>query len=258
MTSFSSQTLTAIEFAAELLRSARHAVALTGAGLSTPSGIPDFRSEGSGLWSRDEPMEVASLSTFRTAPERFFQWFRPLARQIYEAQPNPAHLALARLEQAGRIHSVITQNIDILHQKAGSQCVIEMHGSLSTLTCTACFRQVASAAYVGKFSDTGFIPRCTHCNAILKPDVILFGEQLPHRPWVEAQRQARGCDLMLVAGSSLEVLPVARLPMQALDRGAHLIIINNSPTYLNVRADLVLEEDVAHALPAIMEKTLHG
>lgn len=258
MTSFSSRTLTAIEFAAELLRAAKRAVVLTGAGLSTPSGIPDFRSEGTGLWARDEPLEVASLSTFRTAPERFYNWFRPLALQIYEAQPNPAHLALAKLEQAGRIRTVITQNIDVLHQKAGSSCVIEMHGSLSTLTCSQCFQQVGSEPYIMHFAQTGFLPRCLHCGAVLKPDVILFGEQLPHRPWLEAQRESRQCDLMLVAGSSLEVLPVAGLPMQALDRGAHLIIINNSPTYINVRADLVLLEDVARTLPAIAEKTLHG
>jgi NAD-dependent deacetylase len=258
MIPFSSQTLAAIDFAAELLRSARRAVVLTGAGLSTPSGIPDFRSEGTGLWSRDEPMEVASLSTFRTAPERFFTWFRPLARQIFEAQPNPAHAALARLEQAGRIRTVITQNIDVLHQKAGSRCVVEMHGSLRTLTCSQCFQQVESAPYVIQFAETGFIPHCPRCGAVLKPDVILFGEQLPHKPWLEAQREARQCDLMIVAGSSLEVLPVAGLPMQALDRGAHLIIINNSPTYLNVRADLVLLEDVARTLPAIAEKTLNG
>lgn len=258
MTSFSSRTLTAIDFAAELLRAARRAVVLTGAGLSTPSGIPDFRSEGTGLWSRDEPMEVASLSTFRTAPERFYRWFRPLARQIYEARPNPAHESLAVLEASGRLQTVITQNIDVLHQKAGSQHVIELHGTLRTLTCSQCFHQYDSAAHILQFSETGVIPCCERCGAVLKPDIILFGEQLPHRPWLEAQRAARQCDLMLVAGSSLEVLPVAGLPMQALDRGAHLIIINNSPTYLNVRADLVLLEDVAQTLPAIAEKVLHG
>ena len=118
----------AIEFAADLFRQARRAVVLTGAGLSTPSGIPDFRSEGTGLWSRDEPLEVASLNTFRIAPERFFHWFRPLASQIFYAQPNPAHFAMSQMEAAGCIQSVITQNIDALHQKAGSKNVIEMHG----------------------------------------------------------------------------------------------------------------------------------
>jgi NAD-dependent deacetylase len=258
MTSFSSQTLAAINFAAELFRAAKHAVVLTGAGLSTPSGIPDFRSEGTGLWSREEPLEVASLSTFRTAPEKFFQWFRPLAGQIYNARPNAAHYALAQLEQAGCLKTVITQNIDILHQKAGSKHVIEMHGTLRTLSCTQCFQQVESGACLDEFNRTGVMPRCPACGAVLKPDVILFGEQLPQQAWMAAQRAARQCDLMLVAGSSLEVLPVAGLPMQALDRGAHLIILNNTPTYLNVRADASILDDVARILPAIAERTLNG
>lgn len=259
MTPLPAQAVSAIEFAVDLLRQAERAMVLTGAGISTTSGIPDFRSEGTGLWSRDEPMEVASLSTFRTAPERFYQWFRPLAQQIFNAQPNPAHTALAELEKAGRIRMIATQNIDILHQKAGSQRVVEMHGTLATLSCTQCFQQVESKDYLQAFIDNGDIPLCRKCGSILKPDVILFGEQLPQKAWQEAQREARQCDLMLVAGSSLEVLPVAGLPMQALDRGAHLIIVNNSPTYLNVRADLVILEDVAQVLPAIAERVLlHG
>lgn len=258
MTSFPHQTQTAIEFAADLFRQSKHAVVLTGAGLSTPSGIPDFRSTGTGLWSSDEPMEVASLNTFRTAPERFFQWFRPLASQIFNAQPNPAHCALTELENAGRVDSIITQNIDTLHQKAGSHNVIEMHGTMRTLTCTQCYHQVDAGLYLVSFAEKGEIPRCPKCRQILKPDVILFGEQLPQMAWFKAQRQARQCDLMLVVGSSLEVLPVAGLPMQALDRGAHLIIVNNTQTYLNVRADVAILEDVAVIVPAIVERVLHG
>ena len=258
MISFPHQTQTAIEFAADLFRQSKHAVALTGAGLSTPSGIPDFRSEGTGLWSSDEPMEVASLNTFRTAPERFFQWFRPLANQIFNAQPNPAHRALTELVKAGHLDSIITQNIDALHQKAGSQNVIEMHGTMQTLTCTQCYHQVEAEQCLASFVDNGEIPLCPKCDQILKPDVILFGEQLPQTAWFKAQREARQCDLMLVAGSSLEVLPVAGLPMQALDRGAHLIIINNTRTYLNVRADVAILEDVAVIVPAIVERVLNG
>ncbi|MBI4762254.1 MAG: SIR2 family NAD-dependent protein deacylase [Chloroflexota bacterium] len=251
-------TENALEDAAALFRAARRAVVLTGAGISTPSGIPDFRSEGTGLWSRDEPMEVASLSTFRTHPERFFQWFRPLAGQIFNAQPNAAHLALAQLEQAGMMHAIITQNIDMLHQKAGSRHVIEMHGTLQTLSCTRCYRKFETAEYVRQFIEEGALPVCPHCGGILKPDVILFGEQLPQSAWFEAQKEARTCDLMVVAGSSLEVLPVAGLPMQAVDRGAHLVVINNSPTYINVRADVVIMDDVASILPEIAKRALHG
>jgi len=258
MTSSSGQIKSNIEYAAELVRKAKHAVVLTGAGISTPSGIPDFRSEGTGLWSKDEPLEVASLNTFRTNPERFFDWFRPLASQIFNAEPNPAHLGLAELEEAGRLQSTITQNIDALHHKAGSKNVIEMHGTLRTLTCTQCFRQAEAKEYLKAYIEQGELPHCPECNGLLKPDVILFGEQLPQRAWYDAQRASRQCDLMLVAGSSLEVLPVAGLPMQAVDRGSHLIILNNATTYLNVRADVVIQEDIAAIIPAIVEQVLNG
>lgn len=251
-------SVTAIEDAAELFRKAKRAVVLTGAGISTPSGIPDFRSEGTGLWSRDEPMEVASLSTFRTSPERFFNWFHPLASQIFNAQPNAAHIALAEIEKAGCLQTIVTQNIDALHQKAGSKHVVEMHGTWRTLSCTGCFQQFESEPLLQPYIEHGKIPLCPSCNGILKPDVILFGEQLPQFAWMEAQRAARQCDLMLVAGSSLEVLPVAGLPMQALDRGAHLIILNNTPTYLNARADVVIMDDVATILPEIAKRTQNG
>lgn len=248
----------AIEDAAELFRKAKRVVALTGAGVSTPSGIPDFRSEGTGLWSHDEPLEVASLSTFRTYPERFFHWFRPLAGQIFNAEPNAAHKALAEMEGLNREITIVTQNIDLLHQKAGSRHVVEMHGSLQTMTCTECFKKFDTRLFIDDFIVKGEIPKCPICNGILKPDVILFGEQLPQTAWFDAQRAARQCDLMLVAGSSLEVLPVAGLPMQALDRGAHLIIVNNTPTYLNVRADVVLMQDVSTILPEIAKRAIHG
>jgi len=251
-------TQTLLEDAAKLFRNARHTVVLTGAGISTPSGIPDFRSEGSGLWARDEPLETASLNTFRTAPEKFFNWFRPLASQIFQAQPNAAHLALAEFENAGYQSVIITQNIDSLHQKAGSKQVVEMHGTLQTLSCTQCYKQFPSKDFIKPFIENGTIPQCLNCNGILKPDVILFGEQLPQAAWLAAQRATRQCDLMLVAGSSLEVLPVAGLPIQALDHGAHLIVINNTETYVNVRADIVITDNVATIIPEIMKRAIHG
>jgi len=258
MSEFSPKIQDAIRFAAELIRRSKHAVVLTGAGISTPSGIPDFRSEGTGLWSYDEPLEVASLTTFRYHPERFFEWMRPLIHCIVDAEPNPAHAAIARLEQDGYIKAVITQNIDNLHQKAGSSQVYETHGSLLTLSCTQCFQKTPSEPFIKALIEQGEVPLCPRCGSILKPNVILFGEQMPHASWQAARQAARSCDLMLVAGSSLEVLPVAGLPMKALDRGAHLIIVNQTPTYLGVRADVLILEDVARIIPAIAECVLNG
>jgi len=251
-------TKTALEDAAELFRNAKSVVVLTGAGISTPSGIPDFRSEGTGLWSRDEPLEVASLNTFRTHPENFFNWFRPLARQIVNARPNPAHEALAELSNADREVIIVTQNIDGLHQKAGSKHIIEMHGTLDTLTCTECFKKHNAKDFIKPYIEHGTIPLCTNCNGTLKPNVILFGEQMPQAAWLEAQNAVRHCDLMVVAGSSLEVMPVAGLPMQVVDRGVHLIVLNNTPTYINVRADVVIMDDVAVTLPDITKRAIHG
>jgi NAD-dependent deacetylase len=243
--------------AAEMIRGSKKGVVLSGAGISTPSGIPDFRSPDSGLWKHANPMEVASLTSFRYHPEKFFDWMRPLAEKFDLAQPNPAHLGLARLQNFGYIQTIVTQNIDGLHQKAGSTNVLEVHGSLETLTCIGCYQQFPSAGFVAAYLINGDIPRCRKCGKVLKPDLVLFGEQLPARTWLRAQEACKKCDLMIVAGSSLEVLPVAGLPMRALENGAHLIIINQSHTYLDVRADVVFHEDLAEIVPLI-EKSVFG
>lgn len=249
--------LSAIQSAAEIIRKSKRGVVLSGAGISTPSGIPDFRSPQTGLWSKLEPLEVASTLSFRYDPQRFFEWLRPLATRILTAEPNAAHLAVSHLQQMGYVQTIITQNIDGLHQKAGSKNVVEVHGTFETMTCVECYTKVSSRPYIQPYLEQGTIPRCPSCAGILKPDVILFGEQMPYQPWRQAQKASQHCDLMIVAGSSLEVLPVARLPMQAIERGAHLIIINRTPTYLDVRADVVFSEDVAVILPHIVAEILH-
>jgi len=247
-----------IRRAAELLKACKHGVALTGAGISTPSGIPDFRSSGSGLWKRYDPFEVASLSAFRYHPERFFDWMRTLAQVVVQAEPNPAHYALAKLEAAGIIQVIITQNIDGLHQRAGSRCVLEVHGTFNTLTCIGCYRQFDANNFLQPYLAYGIIPRCPGCNQILKPDVILFEEQLPLQTWLKAHEACQNSDLILVAGSSLEVMPVAGLPMQALQNGAKLIIVNHMTTYLDIRADVLFHQDVADILPRISTTVIGG
>jgi NAD-dependent deacetylase len=256
MAELSADTLMGIRCATDIIRGSRRGVVLTGAGISTPSGIPDFRSPDTGLWEQYDPFEVASLASFRYDPSRFYNWMRSLAFKISQAQPNAAHYGLARLEQAGYVQTVVTQNIDTLHRRAGSQNVLEVHGSMGSLTCVSCYHQFDAQGFIEPFLERGQIPYCPDCASVLKPDLVLFGEQLPALTWLQAVRTCKACDLMIVAGSSLEVLPVAGLPMRALENGAHLILINHSKTYLDVRADVVLHEDVDVVIPRIVQEVL--
>ena len=241
-----------IRRAAALLRGAVHAVALTGAGISTPSGIPDFRSNDRGLWGHIDQMAVASIWGFRRDPSAFFTWIRPLARLIYQAQPNAAHRALATLEEQGIVKELVTQNIDVLHQKAGSHTIFELHGDLREATCVECFRVYPVEGFIEPLIAEGVMPRCPRCGGVLKPNVILFGEALPIQALQNAQRAARQCDVMLVAGSSLAVAPASELPQIALAYGADLIIVNFEETYLDDRAQVVIHEDVARVLPRLV------
>lgn len=241
-----------IETAAALIRQARYAVAMTGAGISTPSGIPDFRSPHSGLWRDVDPMTVASIFSFQQNPQYFYDWIRPLSGVMVSARPNAAHQALAALEQAGRLKAVITQNIDDLHGKAGSKTVYELHGHLREVTCMQCHQVEEAALIVDQFISDGLVPR-HHCGGVLKPNVILFGEQLPVREYLAAEQAVKAADLILAVGSSLEVAPASDLPMLAVANGAKLIIINYEPTHLDPEATLIIRADVAEALPRIAE-----
>jgi NAD-dependent deacetylase len=242
-----------VERAAHLILHARHTVVLTGAGHSTPSGIPDFRSPGSGLWEKANPMIVASIFAFRLQPQTFYEWIRPLARRMFNAEPNPAHRALAELEERGLLQAVITQNIDGLHQRAGSHRVLELHGHMREATCIRCYKVMPAQPLIDKFLADGQVPVCEDCGGVMKPNVILFGEQLPVMVLNEARREVELCDLMLVAGSSLEVAPAARLPVIAYSHSAKLIIINYQETYLDSQAEIVIHADVAEVLPRIVQ-----
>jgi NAD-dependent deacetylase len=201
-------------------------------------------------------MEVASLSTFRYRPEVFFEWVRPLAKNILSAEPNGAHTALAHLEREGLLKGVITQNIDNLHSRAGSRNVFEIHGHLRQVTCVNCYRRFPSGELLAAFAENGEIPRCRACRGTLKPEVVLLGEQLPYLVVHEARTLITGSDLVIVVGSSLEVTPAAVFPVEALNGGAALIIVNREPTYLDNRADFVFREDVARVLPDLAREVL--
>ncbi len=239
--------------AAELLAAARHAVVLTGAGISTPSGIPDFRSPASGLWEHADPDVVASLASFRRNPQAFYEWLRPLLQVAIQARPNPAHRALVAMERLGLVQTVITQNIDGLHQLAGSRHVLELHGNLRQAVCLDCCRPTPADRLIAGLLAAGGAPPCPHCGGTLKPDVVLYGEMLPAGVLQEAEAEAMACDLMLVVGSSLTVVPASLLPQVAVRHGARLIMVNRTPTELDCRADVVLRDDVAQALPAVAE-----
>lgn len=241
----------AIQQAQELLQQSRYAVALTGAGISTPSGIPDFRSPTSGAWAKADPMLVASIHAFRQAPEHFYNWLHPLTATVLQAQPNAAHTALAVMEASGTLKAVVTQNIDLLHTKAGSNNVYEVHGHLRQLSCLHCQSQYEAESFLEAFIQTAVPPICPNCSHILKPDVILFGELLPMSIFQAAQQHIQQCDLIIVAGSSLEVSPVADLPYLGKQYGAKLIIVNFTPTPADSRADVVIHADVVEVLPQL-------
>ncbi len=257
MDSLPSEITNLIEQASRKIQASTFCIALTGAGISTDSGIPDFRSPGSGLWSQHSPFEVASLSAFRYHPERFFSWVRPLIQLVSEACPNPAHKALAALEKRGHIQSIVTQNIDVLHQRAGSENVIEIHGTFQSLTCLGCYQQFqAEPDLLKSFLEDQELPQCPECGNLLKPDVILFEEQLPADRWNQAKSLIKKSDLMLILGSSLTVAPACNLPFAALEEGADLVIINKTPTPLDIYAQISIQGDLATILPEINKKVV--
>jgi NAD-dependent deacetylase len=239
--------------AAKLLREAHYAIALTGAGSSTPSGIPDFRSPGTGLWEKANPMEVASIYAFRRHPRAFYEWMRPLADVLLNAEPNPGHRALAELEAEGLLKAIITQNIDGLHQQAGSREVLEIHGHLRKATCIDCYHILPVPELLDDFLTSEEMLRCPKCDGFLKPNVVLFGEQLPVKVFNAAMHHVRRADVMLIAGSSLEVMPVSQFPLQVRDRGGRLIVVNLSSTYVDDIADVVIHDDLAEVLPRIVQ-----
>jgi NAD-dependent deacetylase len=236
---------------AELVQGAACTVALTGAGVSVPSGIPDFRTPETGLWANVDPMEVAHIDVFERDPARFWAYYRPRFHSLGDKRPNAAHEALAEMERRGLLAGVITQNIDRLHRAAGSQNVIEVHGSIESSSCRRC-----PASYgiddVSDLFDDGGIAVCSACGGAVKPDVVLFGEMLPESTMTRATELAEGADLMLCVGSSLAVHPVAGLPSLTLEAGGEIAIVTKGPTPYDGEAALKLEGEVDTELEAIL------
>jgi NAD-dependent deacetylase len=236
---------------AELIRESSCTVALTGAGISVPSGIPDFRTPGEGLWEKVDPMEVAHIDAFRRDPARFWSFYRPRLGSLGDVEPNGAHEALAELERRGLLVAVITQNIDQLHHKAGSERVIEVHGSIRTSSCQSCGAEFPLGEVEDLFDDEG-VARCPDCEGPVKPDVVLFGELLPADAIAEAEALAGRADLMLCVGSSLEVYPVAGLPSVTMGAGGKLAIVTKGPTPFDPDAAVRMDGDVVADLEAVL------
>ncbi|MDJ0756366.1 MAG: NAD-dependent deacylase [Ardenticatenaceae bacterium] len=240
-----------IRRANDILSTARSAVALTGAGVSTPSGIPDFRSPESGFWTMNNPMDVASLPGFKRQPESFYKWVRPLIDLSLSAIPNPAHYALRDLELHGPLSGIITQNIDWLHTQAGSKTVYEVHGHMREMHCLVCGAETPAEKHLRQLSEAGILPVCQSCGSIIKPKLILFGEMLPYDILLNAEKLANQCDAMIIAGSSLSVAPANELPWLARRNNAKIIIVNLTPTHMDDFADVVIRGDVAEVLPRL-------
>jgi NAD-dependent deacetylase len=240
-----------VEQLAELIRASSCTVALTGAGVSVPSGIPDFRTPESGLWENVDPMEVAHIDVFERDPARFWSYYRPRFHSLGDKRPNAAHEVLAELERRGLLTGVITQNIDRLHRAAGSETVVEVHGSIETSTCRRCAASYGIAEVDGLFDENG-VAICVSCQGPVKPDVVLFGEMLPEAAMRQAQELAARADLMLCIGSSLVVHPVAGLPEVTRSCGGKLAIVTKGPTPYDGDAVLKLEGEVDAELRAVL------
>jgi NAD-dependent deacetylase len=237
---------------ASLIRDANSVVALTGAGISVPSGIPDFRTPGKGLWEKVDPMKVAHIDAFHADTREFWRFYRPRFSELGEKRPNRAHTVLAELEASGQLDAVITQNIDLLHTKAGSERVIEVHGSIATSSCTSCHASYPLEG-VGELFDEDGIASCVCCTGKVKPDVVLFGELLPEAAMTEAQALCAAADVLLCVGSSLEVYPVAGLPELTLAAGGQIAIVTQGPTPYDGEAAVRLDGDVVAELDRLVE-----
>jgi NAD-dependent deacetylase len=238
-----------VERLAELVREHQPCVVLTGAGISTESGIPDFRSP-AGIWRQYDPMEYATIDAFLADPAKVWDFYGKRFAAVAGVEPNDGHRALADLERRGWVDAVITQNVDGLHARAGSRAVLEVHGSLRTCSCLECGTTVPFDQALAGLP----VPACPECDRVLKPDVVMFGELLPEAAMARATRLAAEAGLLLVVGSSLEVYPVAGLPLETLGAGGRLAIVNRGRTQFDERAHVCVDAGAGETLSALSER----
>jgi len=237
---------------AGLVRERQPCVVLTGAGISTESGIPDFRSP-TGIWAQYDPMEYATIGAFRRDPVKVWEFYALRFEMLTRAEPNVGHRALAELEERGLVKAVVTQNIDGLHARAGSREVVEVHGSIRTASCLECGERVPLESVVAALQEAP-APACPRCAAILKPDVVMFGELLPEDAIDRAVELARRAGLLLVVGSALEVYPVAGLPEETVSAGGEVAIVNRGATPFDGLASIKIDGAAGETLAALAEE----
>jgi NAD-dependent deacetylase len=235
---------------ADWLKPASRVVAFTGAGISTESGIPDFRSPG-GVWSQSQPVYFDDFLRDAAARHEYWRQKSVTHFEFERAKPNAGHCVLAEWQQAGMIRGVITQNIDGLHQQAGSRDVLELHGTARKVRCLECAEEFAADPWVRRFLETSAVPDCPKCGGLLKHATISFGQALDEKTLEAAREMSGQCELFLAIGSSLVVHPAAALPAFAKNCGARLVIINRDPTPLDSLADLVLHEPIGATLTLV-------
>jgi NAD-dependent deacetylase len=247
------EAYSAIMSIAHEIKHAKRAVALTGAGISAESGLGTFRGK-DGLWSRYDPAVVASIESFTQDPRKFWEFAREIGWIFLTAKPNAAHVALADLEAMKRLDSVITQNVDGLHQRAGSKHVIEIHGNAGRIICTRCSAEYTTEKIVDRIAQQ-YVPTCDRCGGPLKPDVVLFGEPLPSKAFDQALKKVRSADLLLAVGTSLEVYPAASLPEIAKKSGAKIVSIDSERTSWDNLCDYKVHGPAGEVLPRIVQAT---
>jgi len=239
-----------IQRAAKDIFHSKKTIAFTGAGISVESGIPDFRGA-QGLWQKYDPEEYAHIDAFYANPDKVWLMIKDMFSLIMAAKPNPAHMGLAELERMGLLSSVITQNVDGLHQAAGNTNVIEFHGSHRTLSCLKCSTKIEGTS----LTLEDLPPRCSRCSSLLKPDVVFFGEPIPWEAQIMSFKESKSCKAVLVIGTSAVVYPAATIPITAKERGAIVIEINMEPTPLtNQISDYLICGSAGEIIPAIVEE----
>jgi NAD-dependent deacetylase len=243
-----------IDLLSSLIVKAEKIVALSGAGMSTESGIPDFRSPGTGLWEKVDPSEFASINSYVSTPGKNVKFMLDLGMKIFKAKPHKGHKALTKLQKMGKLEGILTQNIDGLHQRAGCRNVIELHGTASESICLKCDSVFPITKMINQVIKGDYNPSCPKCNGLLKPNAIFFGEPLKSKVLIEADKLIADCDLLLVLGSSLLVYPVAFYPQKVLAMGSKVAIINIQPTNVDNSSEVVIHQKIGNILPRVVEK----